>query len=586
MGECIGLDFGTTYSVVSHLIDNHGINIPEAIDFGDEEKSITSIESLVVKRNDETKIGYEAVPDMRRSGAHTFKGFKMLLDCEANEAASRGFVQENTPEAITALFMEELFKKVGIVSPDCKVIDKVVVGVPYVWTEHGEDSRKFEVVEIVQRATNASLVEFQSEPTLACAYFVQEINRHRKKNFQGHILVIDYGGGTLDVTLCKATVEGKKSSIEVQASWGAGENTEGTIGSAGLAFMETVADFLLKERQIEIPNKEDNDYQKFVKDIEKIIKNQSSHLRQCIEREKRYFSSGGQKYKEEISGDSAYFKGEEYFVTYEALVCAYNESIRPVLERVLKTAKADMDDKWPDVKYNDYTSGTFKIATIGGFCNFALTEKQIRTDTDWLRSHAGNDTRYTELDEAVKPKNRELAVAFGAALNANDIVGIKRQFPYTLCFYAEKSNGKGGFEPDTSEDTTFVVFKEGEEYEPGQPVFAGYTEDGKTVKIKFGGYNLPFISRERDGMISDIKKPTVAMDLYNGVAVDGVYIAMAMERNEKLTLYVYNAKAFDKLSKENQKDPKNSALIGAPSAFPNIHKLLGGIYRDHSRRKK
>ena len=595
MGECIGLDFGTTYSVVSHLVKgDKGAVIPEPIDFGGEERTILSMETLVVNKSGTTRIGIEAVPAMRAKGATTFKGFKMLLDSsDSKDLKQRGYIGSYTPEYVTSVFMKELFKKVQEVNPECKKIEKVVVGVPYVWTENGEDSRKFSVVNIVKKATKASVVEFQSEPTLACAYFAYEINQKRHAPFNGHILVIDYGGGTLDVTLCKVEQLGKNTNIEVCKSWGAGENTEGKIGSAGLSFMEKVADILLAEADIRVEDKSEREYQSFVKQIEVAIKDQSGHLKTCLNREQRYFSPRGERYDEEIDGMVGYYKGEEYIVKYRTLLQAYNETICPILTKVLSEAKRDMDAL--HIPYDDYANGTFKIATIGGFCNFALTEKQIRRDTDWLRSHQDQlDTRYTELDEVLKPKNRELAIAHGAALNANGVIRIKTQFPYTLCFYGEtfktdshgwriKENGHDVLVANESEE--FVMFRENEEYEPGRPVFLCVEEIDKNGqktyrKLPVDGDSIPYIRRKKNGKSSPIRQPIMEMKLPHG-ARDSLYIAMAMERNEGLTLYVYNQVIFDSLSPEEQKNPRNRALIGEPSSFPNIDKLLGSFYKSH-----
>lgn len=586
MGECIGLDFGTTYSVVSHLKKGaDGQLVPQPVDFGSGITSVTAMETLVVvDRRDDTYIGYEAAPLIRRANA-VYKGFKMLLNWgEDNhqELVRRGF-SSKTPEAVTDLFLSELFRKVKEVNPECKKIDKVVVGVPYVWTQNGADSRKFEVADIVKKTADAKLVEFQSEPTLACAYFVQEINKQRKRHFDGYVLVIDYGGGTLDVTLCKAEEQNGKSQIRVCGSWGAGENTEGKIGSAGLAFMEEVADLLLAEEQIIVKEKEEQEYQSFVKNIEVAIKNQSTFLTRCLKLERRYFTPGGERYNEEIDGISAYYKGEEYFVKYRTLVEAYDNSIRPVLTKVLAEAKADMDRM--KIPYDDYEHGIFKIATIGGFCNFVLTDKQICSDTGWLRRiHPTKDTRYTEMDEIMIPKNRELAIANGAALTANDIVEIKKQFPYTLCFYSEtlRPNRKGVMEVVPNEKEEFIMFREDEEYIPGKPVFLGVENqepNGRKSfrKLHFRGTSIPFIRRRKNKKASDIKRPAAEMSLPSQ-AEDDFYIAMAMERNENLTLYVYGQTAFDKLSPIEQENPCNKALLKKAN-FPNIDTLLGSFYR-------
>ena len=603
MGECIGLDFGTTYSVVSHLNHLNG-GTPEPIDFGDEETTRVSLETVVVvcaeDEDEEVRVGYDAINAMDEPSAQVYSGFKMLLNCnDESLLKERGYVTK-TPREVTQLFMSELFQKAREAYPECRDIETVVVGVPYVWTEQGEDSRKHEVVDIVKQVTGASLVIFQSEPTLACAYFVDEINKKRPAPFEGYILVIDYGGGTLDVTLCKAQSTNGKSSIEVCESWGAGENKEGIIGSAGLFYMERVCDIILEENGIVIEDKSNTKYQIFKKDVETKIKSQTSILKKnFINKPTMYRSPDGSKYDNSI-GVSVKYDGVDYPIKYSTLVRAYDESgsIKDILENVLGQAKEYMDNQ--GIPYNDYINGTFKIVTIGGFCRFALTEMQIRKDIDWLRSHdeSGLDSRYNEMDATIRPVNRELAISFGAVLNANNIVEIKKQFPYTLCFFAEtyakdkngkriKQDGKDVIIPDETEE--FVMFREKEEYVPGKPVFLEIRDvdaNGNVITrpIPVGNsINIPYIQRKRKGKSSSaIKPPLQEMKLPRGIE-DDLYIAMAMERNEKLTLYVYNSSIYETLTDDQKEDPLNEALIGKPLELENIDKLLGSFYTSDRR---
>lgn len=591
MAESIGLDFGTTYSVVAKLKEVGNNMIPDAIDFNSGGNSITSMETLLVLKDDEKpRIGYEAAGAID-DGVKVYSGFKLLLNSNDKKMLKqRGFINDLTPEKITEIYLKELFKKVRKAQSGFEEIQNVVVGVPLVWTQNGEDTRKYEVANIVKRATGANIVEFMSEPTLACAYFVDEINKKREENYEGYILVIDYGGGTLDITLCKVTNENDQSTIEVCDNWGRGENTEGRVGNAGLSFMETVADILIKEQGLEIPNKHDPEYQRFKKDVERKIKEQTDSLKENFKKD-RYAKKDGERYGESIC-QPIYYRGEQCRIKYGTLVEAYDSEngIREILDATLKEAKRDMDEN--GIPYDDYLNGTFKIATIGGFCNFALTERQIRNDTDWLKSHHNKlDTRYTELDECVSPKNRELAIAYGAALNANNIIAIKKQFPYTLCFYAEmykkdengntlKIDGKEVTVPDETEE--FVIFREMQEYEPGKPVFLDVedTDENDNIilrHISVSGEEVPYIRRKKKNSKSKIKKPAKEMKLPNKKN-EGFYLAIAMEKNENLTMYVYDKTIFDTLTEEEKDNPLNKALVGNPLEFPNIDRLLGTFY--------
>lgn len=57
---------------------------------------------------------------------------------------------------------------------------------------------------------NKEQFSFQSEPVSAAAYFCRQWKKTQNSPFLGKLLVIDYGGGTLDVTLCEVSECGKK----------------------------------------------------------------------------------------------------------------------------------------------------------------------------------------------------------------------------------------------------------------------------------------------------------------------------------------------------------------------------------------
>ncbi len=60
---------------------------------------------------------------------------------------------------------------------------------------------------------------------------------------KGNVLIVDYGGGTLDLTLTQVSSEGKDQEaveIEVKQRTGVGDNHPGRIGDAGIAYMEKV----------------------------------------------------------------------------------------------------------------------------------------------------------------------------------------------------------------------------------------------------------------------------------------------------------------------------------------------------------
>ena len=87
-------------------------------------------------------------------------------------------------------------------------------------------------------------VQVVSEPAAASAFFAHNFYLSTKENFEGRILLVDYGGGTLDITLTDVITVGdeEKNSVEIKVleRTGAGENEDRELGKAGIVYMENV----------------------------------------------------------------------------------------------------------------------------------------------------------------------------------------------------------------------------------------------------------------------------------------------------------------------------------------------------------
>ena len=599
MGECLGLDFGTTYTTVSKIENDELINI----NFGSRKHPVFDVPSIVAVNSTDrvdVKIGKSAISNMLSRNYKIYRGFKMLLTEDKVTIEDKGYSEDYKPVDATEDFLNELFAQIKEKGGITDRIEKIVVGVPYVWTIKnndlwkGNDEKKRIVVEKVKAASGAIDVEFREEPALACSYFADKLKRIEKVPFEGHILVIDYGGGTLDVTLCKITNEEGKTKVDPKMSWGAGENTDGQIGNAGLRFMEKVADITLEKNNITYSKSKrssDNDgevndwtkaYAAFVNEIEEAVIESEAIPKNISKR--KYKDQKYEGYTEEISDVNANFEGNVLHVEYGTLVEAYKQSLEE-LSGVLKEAKDWIDNVYNNdakinegtiANYKDTTQGSFKIATIGGFCNFKLTQDTITNDIDWLKSAGFEDKRYENMDE----DDRAVAISQGAALLANDLVLIPHKFPYSLYVYGEmestrktSKNGLRTVETEADPSLKFRFFEQDEIYIPGIPVFLK-TEKSKD-KVGVLGRKIPFIERKRGQDTTSPVKPKRKMQL--PPEHDRVYLAIAMEKNEELTLYVYNKAKFDSLTPEEQENPINSSLIGEPKAYPDIVTLLGSL---------
>lgn len=431
----IGLDFGTTYSVISRIKEQQGGHVKvEACALREGGFRTEIQDSLVVKSNDgELLFGPSARIKVGRKGTVAYEGFKLML-AEKNGEMLRQRHYDNvfTPREIVSAYVGDLLKQY-IATSGQDVIDKLVVGVPEIWfTNLATNDCRTTLKEIIQKSGYVREAELVSEPVAACAYFVQNYFETTGKKYEGKILIVDYGGGTLDIALCdvKSNHDGSSSEVKVIARAGEGWNTQGTVGKAGMAFMEEIVKIALRKagfQDDEIVS--DQKFFKCVHDIETLIMGRGGEIA-------RTFKMNQLSKPESITRtfDSIEYKDEDYTVTYGMLAQAYNHIIRELLDKKLKDIM-----KYMDVERIDYSGigkqDDFKIAMVGGFCNFYLTEKQIR---DKFEDYADDDKRFMNI--IADRRDSEKAVSYGAALIANEVVTFKQVAPYSLGF-SSKSGG-------------------------------------------------------------------------------------------------------------------------------------------------
>ena len=240
----MGVDFGSTYTTVS--IYNQKDKAPEAQRVSGQNDS-TYVPSVVsVDKKGKFRYGVAAKNRTGESGARVFKAFKMLLnESDQERLKRRKYTEEYTPYAVTHKFLEYLLGKVRNQYNQNEKIEHLVVGVPEIWFEQlntmdgqaivREICQSFDFVD----STNVRVV---SEPIAASAFFAHNYQKLKDKCYEGKIFLIDYGGGTLDITLTDVTVKDEYMTIKIDERCGKGENEEGKIGKAGILYMESVVE--------------------------------------------------------------------------------------------------------------------------------------------------------------------------------------------------------------------------------------------------------------------------------------------------------------------------------------------------------
>jgi molecular chaperone DnaK len=411
----IGLDFGTTNSAISYVdpkqktldcyrMRNADSNyIPSFVGFEKEDSTI--------------EIGRSARLNQGDDDYYVFSKFKMLLD-ETNKARLEqlGYI-DKTPYECAKNYIQELLNNYQKEKHNNNKIEKLVITVPEIWIkEHRHQSREY--IKKICTELNLPLKKLISEPVAASVYFVHSYNQQYESWFNGHVLVCDYGGGTLDLSLAK--VEGQK--ITVLECTGKGQD-EQLIGKAGVAFDHEVATKVYERVRNENLSRNNPNYLKIIQDFEekKIFQKQSI--------DKKLTS-----YLKNAAIDKKIFKLlDDMECKPSDLVNAFNHIIKPDLMNALGEMKKYLIKH--DVQLDN--SDQFRIVMAGGFSSFFLVQKTIK---DFFGSETDSDKRFESCFDI---EEISLAIAKGAALIANDMFNIDLICPISVGLRVKALDSKG-----------------------------------------------------------------------------------------------------------------------------------------------
>ena len=457
----IGIDFGSTYSVISAYNDaEERVEILTLAE--DDSASIPSVVS--VNRNGKVTCGKGAKEQLGKRTVRLFEAFKMLLpETNTDMLRKRGYDDIYSPRRVTKDYLESVLH--GILNRyGGDKFEDVVICVPEIWGKNlrtldgrsilreiltGKDSSGTEIADGIDIPVGA--VRVVTEPEAASAFFAYNFEKETGKNFNGHLLLIDYGGGTLDITLTEVNSE-RQGVMEIgyREGGGAGENHpdsggDGTIGSAGIAFMQDVVKNAIRNSGIvaedEYIGYTSPGFASAVRDLESQLK-APDRIKE-IEDTFGEYGSYYQDYEAILEEDPIEFYEIEYndepiAVTYQQLYASYknviegvlNEQIKQINKKVSEHLGSDPTQPEAGVR-ND-----FKIALVGGFGSFYLVKKQIEE----IYNIDLND----KLDMRTKniaANKREQAISLGAALIAAGKIDLQKTARYSIGIYAPRSDG-------------------------------------------------------------------------------------------------------------------------------------------------
>lgn len=441
----LGIDFGSTYTMVS-MLDK---DIPTVVQSSNNSYHYPSIVCYSTEKN-KYFFGNSARNKLDQPEIIPFRGFKMLLAHDSDDSAliERGYTGVNTPQFITELFLGFVIKETLKKLNEDKV-DVLVVGAPECWFQsaHTVDARET-LRNICLSFCDKGMVnrfELRSEPTDAAAFCVWDFERRKNQKFNGKIMVIDYGGGTLDTALVKVTHFDDKIQIKPEILSGIGENHDNELGKAGIAYQEAVVRRAISDA-LDIPMNQvamDKSFVNAVKQFEDALLADSSEIDEVFE---------DYEMNPEGLADENFmkirYKDREISIDFAQMKASYDATIYESLNKVLEESSAELSEN--EQPY---------LSLVGGFCNFYLVRAQIR---NFFRLGSINQRAKTL---AFKEEDREKAIAYGACLLANNVLEVCHVAGFGIgmcvCF--------GGVEGKYFKR---YAISYGQEYQPNQVYFA------------------------------------------------------------------------------------------------------------------
>jgi len=465
MGYRIGMDFGTTNSTVAYL--NVGSQQPEAFKFPSVE-SYEYIPSCVAYHDDKISVGRAAFDFVDVSEAVFCNNFKMILPMPPEKRDQFHWTKTRTPEIVITDYFRNILSLSGDDSASFASqkgsIDGIVLSVPHVWAKDPSHKGRSELQSIIQEL-GCPLIQLISEPVAAAAYFAHRFQQQKQGDFSGNLLVCDMGGGTFDVTLCRV----QPGKIEEIFNEGNGRLN---MGKAGVQFDNN----LLKSKGL-IPDT--IDFYEAYKKLQECKSNQHKEITQQI---------NNAIDDPDIFADKKILRaGGRYEFTYKDIKNAFEE-IRLGIENVLQHVKQEIDRKNLQVD---------NIFFVGGFSQFILVR-------DCIKKFLGIGQNDVRLITDINNEIARYAIAFGAALVANDKIAVEEKYEHTLGIRGIKvvKRGKDNYEQD--QILIPIIKGGGKLWEYDKPIFSDMEVKAYTkapdihIYVDLSSHDKPYVQKLPD----------------------------------------------------------------------------------------
>lgn len=361
MAKIIGIDLGTSNSAAAVLEGGRPVLIPSAEGITLYGKAFPSY--VAFTKDGQILVGEPARRQAIANPEGTITGFKRKM---GTDYKYKIFGKEYTPQELSAILLQKIKRDAEAFLGE--EVKQAVITVPAYFNDNQRQATK-DAGEIA----GLEVVRLVNEPTAAClAYGIDKLNKEMK------ILVYDFGGGTLDVTI----MEFGNGVFEVKA-------TSGDTQLGGTDMDNALVDFLLKEIKSSTGVDVSQDKQAM------------QRLREAAEKAKIELSTTLQT---EINlpflaigpGNSP------IHFTYTLTRAKLEEIVLPIVERTTKPVMQALKDAKLEPKDID------KVILIGGPTRMPIVQRYVE------------QLLGKKIERGVDPME---AVAFGAAIQAGVLTG-------------------------------------------------------------------------------------------------------------------------------------------------------------------
>ena len=414
-GDNIGLDFGTTNSIISYLGKTGEL---EAFQYGGP-NGHKYIPSFITYEDNFIEIGTAArTTAANHATVESYGNFKMRLPMPDSELNGKAEGKDGqTPMTVTSDYLRELL--ISQENPYSFLqqqgpIARLVVSVPEIWQRDIYNRGRESLQKLIQDL-GLPLVQLVSEPVAAAAYYTWEMHRRaiaeNRELFAGNLLVCDMGGGTFDVSLCRIHGNNK---VEVLYFDGQGDRG---LESAGVAFDRRCVQQAYTAKHGEPLEENDPQFIRLLAEFEAV--KIGSHgrvtrkLLNCLK-------------APDIYGDQElYLFGGGYSVTFAQVQSAFGAIARGI-EQVIQRLK-----HW--LKQQEQTID--RLFLVGGFSQFLLVEQTIRDSLEIGQE----DERF---DRNFNITNSAYAISYGACLIANGLVDPTEKYLHSMGIVVDTINSE------------------------------------------------------------------------------------------------------------------------------------------------